>query len=348
MLNELRAEMRPFTRRNNLIAVSVLVLDYVVFLTASVMAVVSEPFWLKLFFAVLAGTMTSTLFVLGHDASHGSLTTSYRLNRLLARLLFIPSLHNYTLWRIQHNRLHHQTPNVKGINSLSPLSYAEYRSLPGWRRALQRFYRSGAGFGTYYLVERWWKDKFIPGRDVGLRHRSRAWGDFAILCLSLSLWLCLLFAVASEFGDGRALGSIFWGFVLPFIIWNHLIGLTVFLHHTHPAIPWFDSVVSATSYGGDELSVNVLYPRWYGLLSHNIMDHPAHHVNPLIPWYHLHDAQHRLIELVGPRARIANFGPKYLLTTVRRCKLYDYDAHQWLNLSGRPTSRQTDYWSPIK
>jgi omega-6 fatty acid desaturase (delta-12 desaturase) len=342
VLGDLRAELKPFARRNNLLALSVVALDLTVFLSASFMAVASTNILLKAIFAALAGTMTSTLFVLAHDASHGSLTTGYRLNRFLARLLFLPSLHNYTLWRIQHNRLHHRTPNVKGINSWSPLSYQEYADLPQWKQILQRFYRCGAGFGVYYLIERWWKDKFIPSPRVGPRHRSRAWGDVGLLSSALLLWLCALFGLGREFGNGSGIAAIFWGFVIPFAIWNYLIGLTIFLHHTSPAVPWFDSVGSFTTHSDDELSVNVQYPRWYAWLSHNIMEHPAHHVNPLIPWYHLRSAQQRLIVLVGSRAQTATFGPRYLLSIVRTCKLYDYSTHQWLDFSGRPTSRQTE------
>ena len=55
--------------------------------------------------------------VLGHDATHGSLVAAPLHNRVLARLLFLPALHNYTLWRIEHNRLHHRSPSVRGINS---------------------------------------------------------------------------------------------------------------------------------------------------------------------------------------------------------------------------------------
>jgi omega-6 fatty acid desaturase (delta-12 desaturase) len=133
---------------------------------------------------------------------------------------------------------------------------------------------------------------------------------------------------------------------LPFLIWNFLIGLTIFLHHTHPAVPWFKTTEIARINGGDDLlSINVLFPRWYALLSHNIMDHPAHHLNPLIPWYRLHCAQRKLIELLGSSARTEAFGVRYLWVTVRTCKLYDYDSHDWLDFSGRPTSHTTGSWT---
>src|SRR5438046_10571125 len=102
------------------------------------------------------------LFILGHDASHRTLVANKALNAILARIVFLPCLHNYTLWVIQHNRLHHQSANVKGLNSYSPLSPDEFAAATVGRRLLERIYRSPAGFGFYYLVERWWADKFFP------------------------------------------------------------------------------------------------------------------------------------------------------------------------------------------
>src|SRR6185503_11692047 len=110
----LRDAMRPFVARDSTIAYAAVLLDFGVYLTATVLAITVDATWLKAVLAFTAGIMISTLFVLGHDATHGSLVASSRQNRVLGRLLFLPSLHNYTLWRIQHNRLHHQSPNVKG------------------------------------------------------------------------------------------------------------------------------------------------------------------------------------------------------------------------------------------
>ena len=66
-----------------------------------------------------------------------------RGNAILARLLLLPSLHNLTLWRIQHNRMHHQESNIKGMNSWSPMSVEEFAALPAWKRLRERMYRSG-------------------------------------------------------------------------------------------------------------------------------------------------------------------------------------------------------------
>ena len=335
----LRDEMRPFLVRHDGLAYAAVALDFCVYIGATFLAVIVLPVWLKALLAVVAGTMISTLFVLGHDAAHGGLTSKRWANRALGRLVFLPSLHNYTLWLIQHNRLHHQLPNVRRMNSWWPLTVEEYNAMPAWRRLLERIYRGG-GTGLYYLIERWWKDKFYPGHDVDPNLRRAALWDFGLLAVWLVALLGALMWVSDLWGEGSPLEAVFWGFVLPFTIWNCNMGLTVFLQHTHPDVPWFRTEEEARSYAGqEELTIHVEFPRWYGLLSHDIMDHPAHHINPMIPFYQLHRAQARLNEVLGHDAVVESIGFRYLRSLMRRCKLYDYDRREWLDFSGRRTGQ---------
>jgi omega-6 fatty acid desaturase (delta-12 desaturase) len=334
----LRDELRPFVARNNVVAYAAVMVDFSVFLSATALAIAVDPIWLKVLLSIVAGAMIATLFVLGHDAAHGSLVSSPAMNRILGRLLFLPALHNYTLWRVQHNRLHHQSPNVKGINSWAPLSLDEYRNLPRWRQLVERVYRGG-GFGAYYLVERWWKDKFYPSADVDERVRGRAFAD-----LSANLgWLIAFCSGAIAIGaytDHSWWSSLIWGFLLPYLVWNSSMGLTVYLQHTHPMVPWFRTEAEAERHGGQaELTINVKYPRWYGFLSHEIMEHPAHHINPLIPFYHLHAAQNHLNHFLGDEAVVEHVGLSYVLGLMRRCKLYDYERQEWMDYSGRTTGQ---------
>jgi omega-6 fatty acid desaturase (delta-12 desaturase) len=338
--------MRPFVTHSHLAAYAAVFLDFSVYFAATVLAVVVEPIWLKAILAVIAGTMISTLFVLGHDAAHGSLVANPARNRVLARLLFLPALHNYTLWRIQHNRLHHLSPNVRGMNSWWPLSLSEYQALPRWRRALERIYRGG-GFGLYYLIERWWKHKFVPGTQVDPKLRRAAWTDF----VWIAMWLATLLAgliLLTEAREQSPMAALLWGFAVPYLVWNWSMGLTVFLQHTHFAVPWFRNENEADRLGRrqEDVTIHVKYPRWYGLLSHDIMEHPAHHINPLIPFHRLYAAQTRLLELLGDEIVVETIGLRYVRTLMRRCKLYDYDRQEWTDFSGRPLNDASDATRP--
>jgi acyl-lipid omega-6 desaturase (Delta-12 desaturase) len=328
----LRQAMMPFVAPSMARAVVLLAATLGVYAAGTWLAGFADvPLWLRIAGALVAGFTLPSLFVIGHDAAHGAYTASKTANAIMARIALIPELHNYSLWVAVHNRQHHRAPNLKGHNSWSPLDVAEYRALPMWRRAVERLYRSPAGFAPYYLVERWWRDKFMPRHILPGVKRADAWRDFALLAAYLVL---LVGALAWSGG----VVSVVLGFVVPYLIWNHMMGTAIYLQHTNARAPWFASIEAWRRLGGEEeVTVHVRMPRWYGALTHHIMDHPAHHIQPLIPLYRLPAAQARLNELLGPRAVVEDFSLRYLFGTMRACKLYDYGAGHWCDFAGRPT-----------
>ena len=173
--------------------------------------------------------------------------------------------------------------------------------------------------------------QIFPTRQYAEREVRSAWRDFTLLLA----WLTCLFAASwldAVFGRGVPLAAILWGFLAPFLVWNALMGMTAFLQHTSPRIPWFRTLAEARLVKTQaELATFVRYPRWYDVLSHNIMHHPAHHVNARIPWFRLSSAQRRLDQILGADGVVASIGPKYVLDLTRQCQLYDYERHHWLD-----------------
>jgi omega-6 fatty acid desaturase (delta-12 desaturase) len=68
------------------------------------------------------------------------------------------------------------------------------------------------------------------------------------------------------------------------------------------------------------------------------MEHTAHHVHPKIPLYRLRAAQEKLADILGNRLVVEKFTPLYLLRTMARCKLYDYQLHKWQDFTGLNTT----------
>ncbi len=333
----LRAAVHPFLARNTAAGLMFVGVDLAAAILLGIMAAVVEPLWQRLLLSGASGIVIGSLFVLGHDAAHGGLVRSRTLNAILARIAFLPSLHNVTLWTFQHNRIHHQMPNVQGLNSWSPDDLSQYRSRSPVRKALYRFYRSGFGTGLYYLVERWWKHKFAPIEPTDPAMRAAAWRDFAILVGWLVVWIVLVGWISYRVGRASPIESAGFGVVIPFLIWNQAMGLTVLLQHTDPSVRWYRTQADAQADCGQEArTVHVRVPRWYGLMTHDIMEHPAHHVNPAIPCYRLHAAQTRLNEVLGAHAIVV--GPLKILSTIRKCKLYDYECHRWIGYDGSETA----------
>lgn len=119
------------------------------------------------------------------------------------------------------------------------------------------------------------------------------------------------------------------------------MGFTIYQHHTHPQIRWYRDKAEFEADGAcnEELSVHVKYPRWYNILTHNIMEHPAHHVEPRIPLYFLHLAEEKLENISGKQIIVETFSLAHILTIIRSCKLYDFDNHYWLDFDGRRADR---------
>lgn len=333
---EFRSALMQFVASSDVHGTVIVLLDTALWIALATLAILADSWWIKLPLALVAGMVISSLFVLGHDAAHGSLVRTRWLNEILSRVAFLPALHNTVLWRIQHNRLHHQFPNVKGLNSWSPLSPEEFRALPAWRQLVERIYRSGLGTGPYYLVERWWKHKLFPRPEPTESEQMTGWIDFAVIVAWLAAWIIGAIAIGRA-ADKSAGHAIIFGVVIPYAVWNTAMGLTVFVQHTHPRSPWFATREEAYL-GQERRAVHVECPRWVGFVLHDIMEHPAHHLNPLIPSYRLRSAQAWLNERLGDTSIRDPFTPRAVSETFRKCKLYDYQNHRWVDFEGNVTS----------
>ena len=120
-----RLKLAAYARPNDRLAYLILVTDLIIYFSAVFFAVTVESIAVKALCASLAGFMIAQLFVIGHDAAHKSYVSKSNANVFIARLTFLPVLHNYSLWLFVHNRLHHAYPNVQHYNSWSPMSLDE-------------------------------------------------------------------------------------------------------------------------------------------------------------------------------------------------------------------------------
>jgi acyl-lipid omega-6 desaturase (Delta-12 desaturase) len=336
---QLRTAIAEYSQPSTGFALIIFMVDMIIYTSAIVGVIFLENISMRILCSIVAGIIISSIFVIGHDAAHDAFTGNRTLNRVIGRIAFLPSLHNFGLWLTEHNRIHHQSTNVKGMDSWSPFSKEEYNTLPVWRRIIERFYRSPAGMGFYYLIERWWKNKFYPYKNIIGKYNSVYW-DFLLVIIYLAIYLWLLGYAGRELAHTSSIELIVLGFVIPFLNWNFMMGFTVYQHHTHESIAWVKTRQERDLLGGQEdFTMHVRYPRWYNLMSHNIMVHTAHHVDPRIPLYQLPMAQKTLAKLLGDDLNTVRFSLKGFLKTMASCKLYDYKHHCWLDFDGNLTSR---------
>jgi len=330
---DITAALRPFVGPANGPGLLAVVLDALLFVLFVGGSVVAEPLVLRVVFSMLAGIWIARLFILGHDACHQSLFASPRVNEVLGRLAFLPSLTPYSLWAVGHNIAHHGFNNLRGRDYVwVPFSPEEFRELPRWRRALERIYRSGFGCGLYYLLELWWKKLYFPNRNhVGAR-RSTFVLDGLLVSAFLAVWVTFLLWLAAL--EGRStLEAMVFGLIVPFALWNCLMGFVIYAHHTAPDMDWFDSKQEWSQSRVNLTGTISMYIPVLGKLLHNIFDHPAHHVDTRIPFRRLPDAQRALEQAFPQLFTQRSFSFRGYLETVRTCKLFDYQSKQWCDFS---------------
>ena len=342
-----RESVAEFAKPHDGIAYLILITDLIIYGIAVYFSVVSDSLMIKIGCASLAGFMIAQLFVIGHDAAHGAYVSGSWMNAFVARLSFLPSLHNYSLWLEAHNKSHHSYPNVKKMNSWWPLSFEDFQNLSGFQKIIYRIYRSNVGFGPYYLFERWLPDKFFPRKHLPKSCHYEGWKDFILLLTYIILFACLLIVLAHSYNQS-AISAILYGAIIPFIVWNYAMGLTIYQHHTHPNIRWYETLEEwrETISNQGEVTVYVKYPAWYNFITHYIYVHPAHHVNTKVPIYNLTQAEAALETRLPESILVVPFNLFDFMKTLHTCKLYDYKEHQWLNFDGTPSSESIEITKP--
>jgi omega-6 fatty acid desaturase (delta-12 desaturase) len=337
-LHELRAHLVDYRRRSLGAALVHVALSSTVYAAAFGCAVSSAPLVARIASALVAGLCTGNLFMIGHDACHGSFTGSPRLNRILGRLAFLPCYHPYSLWERSHNRIHHVYTNLKGHDFVwTPLSKAEFDALPAWRRAAYRGYRTPIGMALQYGPEVWWPWVMAPRLRNSEPKLVPRLDQLLVVAFLGSQAAAMAAAGCRTLGEWALAGAL--GVLVPWLVFSAMIGFVIYFNHTHPAVPWFrdrsewaplDAMITGT--------VRLRFPEWTRFFASRIMDHVAHHVEPRIPLVRLTEAQERIEELLPGHVVVEPWSVRALLDIVRKCKLYDFDAHRWVDYQGRPTT----------
>jgi acyl-lipid omega-6 desaturase (Delta-12 desaturase) len=335
----IRGWLAPITEQRTALAVALLALDWLLFAAFTTGTVLLGPWWAKLLCGLAAGIMIGRLFIIGHDACHQSYTAHRGLNKVLGRLAMIPSLTPYSLWQAGHNVVHHGYTNLKGVDFVwAPLSRTEYEELSPTRRRLEQVYRSGWAPWLYYLVEIWWLRMYFPRANyLGTRRPEFTWDGLFVTATAI-LWIAGL--VAAAWATGQSVWLLLTcGFLVPFLLWNALIGFVVYVHHTHTAVQWHDDKAEwAKAAPFVSTTVHLTFPFGIGGLLHNIMEHTAHHVDMSIPLYRLQGAQQLLEDTLPGRIIVQRFSWRWYFDTARRSKLYDFERRCWTDFAGNATS----------
>ncbi len=283
------------------------------------------PLWM------LAALSISALFILGHDAAHGALFASGRLNYTVGQFAMLPSLHLYEAWCFGHNRIHHGHTTRENMDYVwHPVTPREFGEMSRHERLVHRLMWSWIGGGLYYLRDIWWRNMvcFTPQERIrGKVRRDRIVVGTYFAAASAALLSCGLATHGTMIG---ALWMWIKVFAVPFLLWNYCIGASVYIHHISQDIPW-QKRRSWTKFGGQVEGTTVLHvPRAVNFFFHNIFLHVPHHVDMRIPFYGLPKAVVAMREHFGDILREKQYGIRDYLQTTRACKLFDFEEGVWL------------------
>jgi omega-6 fatty acid desaturase (delta-12 desaturase) len=315
-------------------AVRALIKAFVVYGATIVGLYFAHSWWSVALMWIAAGLAVSGLFVLGHDASHGALTSSNRANRLLAQICMAPSVHVEAAWDLGHNRIHHGYTTRQGFDFVwHPTTVDEWKSMGKFARLRHRLEWSFLGSGAYFGRTVWWQKMWrYNGND---KRRGDIIRDLSTLTAAMVVAVAITATLGAMTGG---VATAFWLpiklLVVPFLLFLQSIGWIVYVHHVAPDIRWWPKK-EWTQYKGQMESTTVIETpaivNW--LWFHNILVHVPHHVDVRIPFHQLPQAA-RAIEAAYPHTvRRSKISLRSYLRATKACKLYDFEAGTWLPYS---------------
>lgn len=335
---------RKYSEKSYPMALGLLLLDFSLFGITLYGALVVENLFLRFLCSFLAGWLIAIIFVLGHDACHGSLTRNKKFNKIIGIIAFLPSLHPYHLWALGHHKHHHKYTNLAGDKYdyvWNPYSKEDFDALPKHKQWLERFSRSWAGHGVGYMTHIWWKKMYFPrSKEIMGGYKKEYVFDNILMAITTVSWVGGIVAL-SEYGviDQPWWSALFFGFIFPcLIVWNWSMGFCVLVHHNHPDIRWYkDHAEWKEESNNVNNTCHVELPWIINKCFHNMMEHNAHHMAVSIPCYNLLKAVNNMKERYPGQIKYLKWTPKVHSELIKHCQLYDYENHVWLDFDGNPS-----------
>jgi omega-6 fatty acid desaturase (delta-12 desaturase) len=280
---------------------------------------------------VVAALAVTGLFVIAHDAAHGALFSSKRLNSFVGHLAMLPSWHVYEGWVLGHNRVHHAYTVRQGYDFVwHPYTPEDYAAMGPLGRLRHRIEWSWAGAGAYYIREVWWK-KMIVGTPPARWQKAIRRDRFIVLGFVVAATLAL---GALGWAQTGTVAGTAWlvvrVLVIPFLTFSFMIGSLVHVHHVQPDIRWWKRREWSKFKGQMEGTTILRAPRGLDFFFHWIMVHIPHHVDMRIPMYNLELAADAIKDAYPETVHDEPLRFRDFIANSRQCKLYDYDEGVWL------------------
>jgi omega-6 fatty acid desaturase / acyl-lipid omega-6 desaturase (Delta-12 desaturase) len=251
------------------------------------------------------GSIMFGVWVIAHECGHSSFSRYGLLNDALGLVLHSCLLAPYFSWKYSHQRHHANTASLERDEVFVPKQRPEmpwysplvYKRDNPVARLVLLAVQLTVGWPMYLAFNTWGRRysrfacHFDPYSPIyGDRERAQiAVSDAGVLAVSFALYRLAaahgLWPVVSVYG-------------VPLLVTNAWLVVVTYLHHTHRALPHYDS--SEWDWMRGALAT---VDRDYGVLNrvfHHIADtHIAHHLFPAIPHYHAMEATRAIRPVLG-------------------------------------------------
>ena len=239
-------------------------------------------YWLTLGLIVVAAGFQVRIFILFHDAGHGSFFNSRRANRVLGYIAGILTFTPYEQWTSSHAR-HHATVgdlDRRGMGDVWTMTVEEYREASAWQRLYYRVYRHpvlmfGFGPGIVFLIS----NRFtLKGSDARGRNSVRVTNVALLLILILAYFTIGL--------------RTYLLIQVPVMLIAGAMGVWLFyVQHQYEGVYWARHEEWEPLRAALEGSSYYKLPKLLQWITGSIGLHHIHHIQPRIPNYHLQQCQ---------------------------------------------------------
>ncbi len=271
-------------------------------------------YWLTIGLILIAAGFQVRIFILFHDAGHGSFFKSRKANRVLGYIAGILTFTPYEQWTSSHAR-HHATVgdlDRRGMGDVWTMTLDEYRAASLWQRLYYRVYRHpllmfGFGPGIVFLIGNRFTQK-------GSDERGRK----SVRLTNLAL---LAILVVAYFTIGLRTYLLI---QVPIMLIAGAMGVWLFyVQHQYEGVYWarhdeWDPLRAAL-----EGSSYYKLPKVLQWITGSIGLHHIHHVQPKIPNYHLQQCQDDVAEF------------QQIEPITLRTSLWSLTRHLWDEQAGR-------------
>lgn len=128
--------------------------------------------------------------------------------------------------------------------------------------------------------------------------------------------------------------------LIPFLILNYLIGMTVYIQHIHPDIEWKYSNAWSDRYGQIQGTTVYHVPPFLNFFIHGIFIHVPHHVYPSAAFYHSGRILNEIKRMFPGEVYESRHIIRDYFRSARFCKLIDDSTGKWIGYPGKNAERE--------